>query len=78
MITLSKLLDEVNVAIKEELLTVEEVVDVIESRPSYLNIILTGRNAPQKIIELADLVTEMTEIKHPFQKGILAQPGVDY
>ena len=72
------ILDEVNVAIKEELLTVEEVVDVIQSRPSYLNIILTGRNAPQKIIEMADLVTEMTEVKHPFKQGILAQPGVDY
>ena len=53
-------------------------MDVIESRPSYLNIILTGRNAPDKIIEIADLVTEMTEIKHPFKQGILAQPGVDY
>ncbi|UCF63019.1 MAG: cob(I)yrinic acid a,c-diamide adenosyltransferase [bacterium] len=72
------ILDEVNVAIKEKLLTVKEVLDVIRNRPSYLNIILTGRNAPKKFIEIADLVTEMTEIKHPFQKGILAQPGVDY
>ncbi|MEJ2537969.1 MAG: cob(I)yrinic acid a,c-diamide adenosyltransferase, partial [Calditrichia bacterium] len=44
----------------------------------YLHIILTGRNARKEIIELADLVTEMTEIKHPFQKGVLAPPGVDY
>ncbi len=72
------ILDEVNVAIKEKLLTVDEVVDVIQSRPLYLNIVLTGRNAPDKIVELADLVTEMTEVKHPFQKGIMAQPGIDY
>ena len=72
------ILDEVNVAIKEELLTVEEVMDLLSNRPPYLHIILTGRNARKEIIELADLVTEMTEIKHPFQKGVLAQPGVDY
>jgi cob(I)alamin adenosyltransferase len=72
------ILDEVNVAIREELLTVEEVLDVINNRPPYLHVILTGRNAPKKIIEIADLVTEMTEIKHPFKKVILAQPGVDY
>lgn len=72
------ILDEVNVAIKEGLLTVEEVLDVVQSRPPYLHIILTGRDAQKKIINAADLVTEMTEIKHPFKKGILAQPGVDY
>jgi len=72
------ILDEVNVAIKEKLLTVDEVLDVVQNKPSYLNLILTGRNAPNKIIEVADLVTEMTEIKHPFKQGILAQPGVDY
>ena len=72
------ILDEVNVAIKEGLLTVEEVLEVIQEKPSYLTIILTGRNAAEEVIERADLVTEMTEIKHPFKAGILAQPGVDY
>jgi cob(I)alamin adenosyltransferase len=72
------ILDEVNVAIKEGLLTVQEVLDVVHQKPSYLNIILTGRNAVQEIIDQADLVTEMIEIKHPFKAGILAQPGVDY
>ena len=72
------ILDEVNVAIKEGLLAVEEVLEVINQKPSYLNIILTGRNAPAEIVDRADLVTEMTEIKHPFKAGILAQPGVDY
>jgi cob(I)alamin adenosyltransferase len=72
------ILDEVNVAIKEGLLTVQEVLEVVKAKPAYLNIILTGRNATTEIIDQADLVTEMTEIKHPFKAGILAQPGVDY
>ncbi len=72
------ILDEVNVAIKEGLLTIDEVLDVVNNRPKYLHMVLTGRNAKPEIIEAADLVTEMTEIKHPFQEGILAQPGVDY
>ena len=72
------ILDEINVAIKEKLLTVDEVLDVLNNRPPYLHIILTGRNAHKKLIDIADLVTEMREIKHPFKKGILAQPGIDY
>ncbi|HFE65420.1 MAG TPA: cob(I)yrinic acid a,c-diamide adenosyltransferase [Caldithrix sp.] len=72
------ILDEVNIAIKEGLVSAKEVLEVANARPSYLHIVLTGRNAPPEIIEAADLVTEMTEIKHPFQQGILAQPGVDY
>ncbi|MBN2366132.1 MAG: cob(I)yrinic acid a,c-diamide adenosyltransferase [Calditrichaeota bacterium] len=72
------ILDEVNVAIREGLLTVEEVMEVIKNRPRYVTMILTGRNAAEEIIEAADLVTEMTEIKHPFQSGLMAQPGIDY
>jgi cob(I)alamin adenosyltransferase len=72
------ILDEVNVAIKEGLLSVSEVIEVLKEKPGYLNVILTGRNAPKALVELADLVTEMSEIKHPFKKGILAQPGIDY
>ena len=72
------ILDEINVAIKEGLLDLPEVIKVVQSRPSYLTMILTGRNAAKQIIELADLVTEMREIKHPFKKGMLAQPGIDY
>lgn len=72
------ILDEINVAIKEGLLNVQDVIKVIKARPTYLTIILTGRYAPPEIIELADLVTEMVEIKHPFKKGIVAQPGIDY
>jgi len=72
------IMDEVNMAIKEKLISVQEVMEVLKIRPKYLHIILTGRNAPRKLIEKADLVTEMTEIKHPFKQGIMAQPGVDY
>jgi cob(I)alamin adenosyltransferase len=72
------ILDEINVAIKEKLVTVEAVLELINNRPPYLHLILTGRNAPAELIEIADLVTEMKEIKHPFKKGVLAQPGVDY
>lgn len=72
------ILDEINVAIKEGLLNVRDVIKMVKNRPAYLTMILTGRNAAKEIIELADLVTEMIEIKHPFKKGILAQPGIDY
>jgi cob(I)alamin adenosyltransferase len=72
------ILDEINVAIKEGLLDLSEVIKLVQSRPSYLTLILTGRNAAKEVIELADLVTEMREIKHPFKKGMLAQPGIDY
>ena len=53
-------------------------MQLIKEKPERLHLILTGRDAPQEIIDIADLVTEMREIKHPFQKGILAQQGVDY
>lgn len=72
------ILDEINVALQLKLIKVEDVVKLIKDKPEKLHLILTGRDAPEEIIDLADLVTEMVEIKHPFQKGILAQQGVDY
>jgi cob(I)alamin adenosyltransferase len=72
------ILDEINVAINLKLIKVENVVQLIQEKAEQLHLILTGRDAPQEIIDIADLVTEMREIKHPFQKGILAQQGVDY
>ncbi len=72
------ILDEINVAIHEGLVSSEEVLEVVRNRPKYLHMVLTGRYAPQELIDAADLVTEMREVKHPFQQGILAQPGVDY
>jgi cob(I)alamin adenosyltransferase len=71
-------LDEVNVAVKEGLLTVAEVLEVVRSRPDWLTVILTGRYAPDSFVEAADLVTEMREVRHPFRKGIEAQKGIDF
>ena len=70
-------LDEINVAIWFGMVTVEEVIDVLKDRPENVEVILTGRFAPEKLIEAADLVTEMTEVKHYYQKGIQARDGIE-
>ncbi len=70
-------LDEINIALDKKLLTVKEVAELIKKKPSDLHLILTGRGAPKKIIQLADLVTEVKEIKHPFKKGVPAQKGIE-
>jgi cob(I)alamin adenosyltransferase len=72
------LLDEIFIAVGLELITVGDVLDVLDVRPEQTSLILTGRGAPPEIIERADTVTEMKEIKHAYRKGILAQRGVDY
>lgn len=73
------LLDEVNVALKLGYLQVEEVLAGLEEKPVDTHIILTGRGAPAALIERADLVTEMTLIKHPFrEQGVKAQPGIEF
>jgi len=72
------ILDEINVALDLGLIPLEEVKELLRKKPKGMHLILTGRNAHSDIIEMADLVTEMKEIKHPFQKGILAQRGVDF
>ena len=72
------ILDEINYAIKLGLIKVEDVIDLIKSKPEKLDLVLTGNYAVNEIIDLADLVTEMREIKHPFQKGIKARKGIDF
>ena len=72
------ILDEINVALGLRLLKVDDVLDLIKSKPPEMHLVLTGRNAPPELIEAADLVTEMKEIKHPYRKGILAQRGIDF
>lgn len=73
------LLDEINIAIKLGYLRVEEVLAGLEEKPERNHVILTGRGAPQSLIERADLVTEMNLIKHPFRdQAIKAQPGIEY
>ena len=72
------ILDEVNYAINLGLLDVEEIIKIIKEKPARLNLVLTGNHAKEEIIELADLVTEMKEIKHPFKSGIKAKKGIDF
>jgi cob(I)alamin adenosyltransferase len=72
------ILDEINVALGLGLLSVSDVMGVLAQRPEKMHVLCTGRNAPQELIDAADLVTEMREIKHPFQKGMLAQRGFDF
>lgn len=71
-------LDEINYAIHFGMLETEEVAGLIRERPPRLNIILTGRYAPKELIDLADTVTEMTLVKHAFQKGIRARKGIEF
>jgi cob(I)alamin adenosyltransferase len=71
-------LDELNNAVKGDLVPVEAVLELLDARPVDVHLVITGRAAHPSVIERADLVTEMKEIKHPYQQGILAQVGVDY
>lgn len=72
------ILDEINNALHYQLLTVEEVLHLLNKKPDHVEIVLTGRNAPQELIDRADLVTEMKEIKHPFHQGINSRKGIEY
>lgn len=72
------ILDELNVALKLELVSRDQVEELLSKLPEKLHLVITGRDAPDWLIEQADLVTEMTEIKHPFQNGIPAQKGIDW
>jgi len=71
-------LDEVNVALGFNLLELDEVVKLVRDKPPDVELILTGRYADAKLIELADLVTEMVKVKHPFDKGVKARKGIEY
>ena len=72
------ILDEINVCLAKKLARWEEVQAVIEDRADHVELVLTGRGAPQKLIERADLVTDMQEVKHPFTKGVAARRGIEY
>jgi cob(I)alamin adenosyltransferase len=72
------ILDEINYAVNLGLIKIEDVLDLIEFKPSNLNLVLTGNHVSQEIIDVADLVTEMKEIKHPFKLGIKAKKGIDF
>ena len=72
------ILDEINNAMEHGLVEVGEIIKMLKSAPKEIDFILTGRGAPKEIIKIADLVTEMTEVKHQFQKGVQAKKGIDY
>ena len=71
-------LDEINIAMRYDYLSTDQVLDGLKARAARTSVILTGRDAKPELCDYADLVTEMTEIKHPFQAGIKAQKGLDY
>jgi cob(I)alamin adenosyltransferase len=72
------LLDELNIVLRYDYLDIDEVVEVLKNRPPDLHVIVTGRNAKDQLIDAADLVTEMTMIKHPFRSGVRAQKGIEF
>ncbi len=71
-------LDELNIVLRYDYLPVAEVVEALRSKRPELHVVITGRNAPEALIELADLVTEMKLVKHPFREGVRAQRGIEY
>jgi len=71
-------LDEINVALHLKMISVNEVIQLIKNKPKHVELILTGRNAPARIIEAADLVTEMKEIKHPYADGVPPRKGIEF
>jgi cob(I)alamin adenosyltransferase len=72
------ILDEITHAINYGFITVDQVLDAIAARPGSVHVVVTGRNAPPALLEAADLVTEMSAVKHPFQRGIRGQRGLDF
>ncbi|MDE1725761.1 MAG: cob(I)yrinic acid a,c-diamide adenosyltransferase [Thaumarchaeota archaeon] len=72
------ILDEINYAVNLGLVKLDDVLNLIKTKPSNVNLVLTGNHVKDEIIEIADLVTEMREIKHPFKSGIRAKKGIDF
>jgi cob(I)alamin adenosyltransferase len=72
------LLDELNIVLRYDYLPLAEVVETLKARPPLKHVIVTGRNAREELIEIADLVTEMEQVKHPFRSGVKAQAGIEF
>lgn len=70
-------MDEINIALFYKLFSVDEVLDIIDKRDPHVEVVLTGRYAPKEIIDKADLVTEMKEIKHYYTQGVMARKGIE-
>jgi cob(I)alamin adenosyltransferase len=71
-------LDEIACAINHNLVAVNQVIDILKNKPQTTEIILTGRNMPKEIIDIADLVSEINEVKHPYKQDIVARKGIEY
>ena len=72
------ILDEINVAMNLKLVGVEAVLDLIKRKPKHVELVLTGRYAPEEVVKVADLVTEMREVKHPYAQGQAPREGIEY
>jgi cob(I)alamin adenosyltransferase len=72
------ILDEANVATTYQLLDVEDLLEVIDSKPEHVELVITGRNADPQLLARADLVTEMREVRHYYQQGVTSRPGIEY
>ncbi len=72
------ILDELNIALRYGYVDADDVFDALSARRDDLHVVVTGRNAPDALIEIADLVTEMTLVKHPFREGVRSQPGIEF
>ena len=71
-------LDEITYAINFKFIDGEDVLAALRERPDHVSVVVTGRDAPEPIVALADLVTEMRQVKHPYEQGVPAQPGIDF
>jgi cob(I)alamin adenosyltransferase len=72
------MLDELNIVLRYDYLPLQEVLEVLKNKPADKHVVVTGRNAKEELIEIADLVTEMELIKHPFRSGVKAQAGIEF
>ena len=72
------IMEEANIAVKYNLFTAKELIDAVEQRAHKTEVIITGRYASQEIMDYADLVTEMREVKHYYQKGVMARKGIEF
>lgn len=72
------LCDELNIVLRYDYLLVEEIIEVLKQKPEMKHVIITGRNAKDELVDFADLVTDMTQIKHPFRSGVKAQVGIEF
>ena len=72
------ILDELNIVLRYDYIPLDEVLEALRNKPAELHVVVTGRNAKEPLIEMADLVTEMTQVKHPFRSGVKAQIGIEF